>query len=117
MDKVLVMVFVAALATKVSAKEITKENFLKDGKSKITKQLCNSKKFLSCTGHSESLCKAQMKVIILPHCIQTKLGELPKQLAPQEANQAATVFAKCAAISYAAFSQLEMDKFGLCMAE
>ncbi len=115
MKKLTMLFIITVLGSNVYAEDTSKEAFIEDGKKKITAGLCSNQKFLQCTGDSNKLCQTQMKLVVLPHCVKTKLSGLPERLSKQEAQLAANTFGKCAAISYPALNQLNMNEFGSCM--
>lgn len=115
MKKLTMLFIITLLGSNAYAKDTSKEAFIADGKVNITNALCSNQKFLKCTGDSNSLCQSQMKHIVLPHCVSSKLSGLPKKLTQKEAQLAANTFGKCAAIAYPALNQLDMDEFSSCM--
>ena len=46
-------------------------------------------RFLTCTGDSEKLCRAQTTMVIVPHCLKKYEASLPDVLSDQQAQAAA----------------------------
>lgn len=46
-------------------------------------------RFLTCTGDSEKLCRAQTTMVIVPHCLKKYEASLPDILSDQQAQAAA----------------------------
>ncbi len=100
-----------------NANTMSKKDFISASKVEITKTLCRSQKFLNCSGDSESLCKAQLKSVILPQCLRSKTGNLPNLLNAAQLESAKQALGQCIATLYPTFNHLDPNKFASCMAK
>lgn len=115
MIAIAILFFTAAFTLTASGREISRDAMLNEAEFKVIEALCTSERFTECSGDATELCRSQMKFIIIPHCKKTRLKDLPQTLDNAQAQAAANLMAKCAAMAYPVFNQLDLDEFRRCM--
>ena len=114
---VLIASIVLLLILPYGSDEISKEQFIEQGKKQVVENFCSDEKFLRCTGDKEGICRVQIRSVVFPGCVRTKLSDVPATLSYKRAKKESKRMNECVALFYPTLNQLDLKEFGQCMAE
>jgi hypothetical protein len=109
--------FLLLVSGSTMSKDMTKIEFITDASNGLKEGLCRFDRFLECTEDPAEFCRAQMEMIIVPHCMKKYAGALPDVLTETQAQDTVKVLQKCTMAAYVSFNQIKVEEFSACMAK